>query len=69
MQNIQFSMNPKGGELLSESLLLMDSLSQAPSKARKLDFCKPCYIFIKEKDKEKPYFAVKLNINFLETLN
>lgn len=59
-------MNPKGGELFSESLLLNDYLSQAPSKARKLNFCKPCYMFIKENDKEKPYFAVKLNVNFLE---
>lgn len=62
-------MNPKGGELLSESLLLTDALSDHESKARILNFCKPCYMFIKENDKEKPYFAVKLNINFLETLN
>lgn len=62
-------MNPKGGELLSESLLLTDSIGGYPSNARVLNFCKPCYMFIKEKDKEKPYFAVKININFLETLN
>lgn len=62
-------MNPKGGELLSESLLLNDYLSQAPLKARKLNFCKPCYMFIKEKDKEKPYFAVKLNVNFVEDVD
>lgn len=59
-------MNPKGGELLSESILLNESLGQSPSGARLLNFCKPCYMFIKEKDKEKPYFAIKLNFNFVE---
>ena len=62
-------MNPKGGELLSESLLLTDSIGGHPSKARVLNFCKPCYMFIKEKDKEKPYFAMKVNLNFLEVVD
>ncbi len=69
VQNIQFSVNPKGGVLFSESAVMKDFLSQPSSKARILNFCKPCYIFIKEKDKEKPYFAMKINSNFVEIVN
>lgn len=66
MQSIQFSMNPKGGKIYSEAIIHTDSLSAPAQSARILNFCKPCYMFIKEKDKEKPYFAVKLNTNFVE---
>lgn len=69
IQSIEFSMNPKGGELFSMSSIQTDSLSAPPMKARKFNFCEPCYLFIKEKDKEKPYFAVKIDTNFVETIN
>lgn len=68
IQNIQFSMNPKGARLFSESAVINDSLSKPPSKARILNFCKPCYMFIKETDKENPYFAIKLNANFVDII-
>lgn len=69
MQNIQFSMNPKGGELFSEALIKSDSISAPRMSARIFNFCEPCYMFIKEKDKEEPYFAVKLDTNFVEIVN
>lgn len=69
MQNIQFSMNPKGGELFSESLIQTVYLSAPRMTARIFNFCEPCYMFIKEKDKEKPYFAVKLDTNFVEIID
>lgn len=69
IQSIEFSMNPKGGELFSMASIQTDSLSAPPMKARKLNFCEPCYLFIKEKDKERPYFAVKVDTNFVEIVN
>lgn len=69
IQSIEFSMNPKGGELFSQASMQTASLSAPPMKARKLNFCEPCYLFIKEKDKEKPYFAVKIDTNFVEIVD
>lgn len=69
MQNVQFSMNSKGGELFSEALVQDDILSTPRMTARILNFCQPCYMFIREKGKEKPYFMVKINTNFIETIN
>ncbi len=68
MQNIQFSMNPKGGKIFSEALIYSPSISAPRMTARIFNFCEPCYMFIKEKDKENPYFSVKLDSNFVEII-
>lgn len=70
MQNIQFSLDQKGGTLKSQAVIQTNTLSGPSMRERMFDFCMPaCYMFIKENDKERPYFAMKVNIDFLEEIN
>lgn len=60
VQNISFKINQEGGKLISESILKTAVMSGHRSEAKDFNFCKPFVIFLKEKDKEKPYFSLKI---------
>lgn len=67
VQNITFSLNPKGGFLQSEAAIITDSMSAPATMARLFNYTRPFIMFIKEKEAEKPYFAVRINnTEFLE---
>ena len=61
IQNIKFNLNSKGGLIFSEAAIITDSLSSASTNSRLFYFNKPFIIFVKENDKEMPYFAMKIN--------
>lgn len=69
IQTINFQINALGGKVDSEALITTDYMSATNIDTRFLNFCRPFYIFIKEKDKDKPYFAMRIeNIDFLEVI-
>ncbi len=63
MQTIKFNMNNKGGSLKSEAALGMMRMSMPSYKEhiRNYNFDKKFILFLKEKEKNKPYFAVKID--------
>ena len=61
IQNIKFNLNSEGGLIFSEAGIITDALSAPSTNSRLFYFDKPFIIFVKEKDKEKPYFAMKIN--------
>lgn len=61
IQNIKFNLNSEGGLIFSEAAIITDSMSAPSTNARLFYFTKPFVIFVKEQDKEKPYFAMKIN--------
>ena len=69
MQTIKFKMDNKGGSLKSEAALVVMKMSLLPpelDKQRNFNFDKKFIIFLKEKGKDKPYFAMKVdNTEFL----
>lgn len=75
IQSINFSMNPNNNKIYHEVEMVTDimgSYSYQTSWSREFNFCNQtdeCYMFVKEKDKDKPYLSIKLNENFLETIN
>ena len=60
IQNIKFNLNSEGGLIFSEAAIITDALSAPSLDARYFSFNKPFIIFVKEVDKEKPYFAMKI---------
>lgn len=70
IQTINFQINALGGKVDSEALIVTDYLGGGNIDTRFLNFCKPFYIFIKEENKEKPYFAMRIkNIECLEVVD
>lgn len=68
LQTIKLKMDEKGGSLKSEAAIaiMKTSLLPPPAKQRFFVFDKPFVLFLKENDKEKPYFAMKVDdISFL----
>lgn len=66
LQTIKFKMDNKGGTLKSEAVIGIMRMSLAPDIARHFDFDEPFVMFLKEKGKEKPYFAARVdNTEFL----
>lgn len=59
IQNIKFSLTEKGGNLVSDSESSITYLS-ASRETRAFNFTNTFVLFLKEKDKEKPYFALKI---------
>ncbi len=57
LQTINFSLDNKGGKLKSEAGLSIEKSSLADEKTRYFHINKTFAIFLKEKDKELPYFA------------
>lgn len=58
LQNVKFSLNEKGGSLISEAAVQDATMG---SSDRYFTFHKPFVIFMKEENKEKPYFALKFD--------
>ena len=69
IQNVTFSLNESGGNLISEASIReqSDSISLVPT--RNFIYNEPFVLFLKEADKEKPYLALKINnIDVLEKI-
>lgn len=67
IQKIKFELNQKGAELFGESAIINDYMSGAVSDARILNFDKPFVMFLKEKDMNNFYFAIKIeNTEYLK---
>ena len=60
IQNVKFSLDEKGGNLMSEAAIKDEHLS-ASFESRYFYFNKPFVIFMKETDKLEPYFALKVD--------
>ena len=61
IQNVTFSLNESGGNLISEAAVREQSDSIGLMNTRSFHYTKPFVLFLKEADKEKPYFALKIN--------
>lgn len=58
IQNVKFNLNESGGNLVSEALVVNRYKNIAD---RDFSFNDKFVLFLKEKDKEKPYFALKVD--------
>lgn len=66
LQTVQFSMDNKGGKLKSEAAMDIATMSLEIEKPRNYNFDKKFVLFLKENNKEKPYFALKVyNTDYL----
>lgn len=66
VQNVNFNLNEEGGKLLSEAAIQDMFLSASLESPRLCYFTDSFVLFLKEKDKDKPYFAISItNTNFL----
>lgn len=66
-QYINFRMNNIGAKLDSKTILYTDTLGIEPISTRKFEFNVPFVMFLKEAEKDEPYFAVKiLDSTFLD---
>ena len=63
LQTIKFKLDNKGGSLKSEAAigLMKTALPIADEKQRHYNFDKRFVLFLKEKDKEKPYYAMVID--------
>lgn len=60
IQNVKFSLNEKGGNLLSEAII-RDIYMSINEETRYFYYTEPFVIFLKESDKDNPYFALKVD--------
>lgn len=66
LQTIKFKMDNKGGTIKSEAAIGIMRMSLTPDIARHFDFNDSFVMFLKEKGKDKPYFAARVeNTEFL----
>lgn len=62
LQTIQFQLNKKGGKIKSESGMMVNKTAAImPEKSREFFFDDTFTIFLKEKNKQLPYFAAKIS--------
>lgn len=62
LQSVEFRLNEKGGKVKSESGMdTLKTTSAGPNDTRYFNVDSTFVLFIKEKDKEIPYFALKVN--------
>ena len=63
LQTIKFNIDNKGGKLKSEAVIAVKNAMFRPEdfEERYFHFDKPFYLFLKEGDKEKPYYAMYVN--------
>lgn len=62
IDDIEFSVDNKGAKVRNESAIeAVEKSMPLPSKGRIFDFSKPFVLFMVEKDKSLPYFAVRIN--------
>lgn len=59
LQNVKFSLNEKGGSLISEAAI--QDVTLGISDGRFFMFDETFVIFMKEENKEKPYFALRID--------
>ena len=59
-QFVDFKLNNKGGKLKSDMLVATDAMGTYPTTTRRFQLTSPFVMFIKEENKEKPYFAVRV---------
>ena len=64
MQTIEFELNKEGAKLTSEAGMAVTTNAVEPQDIRDFSFNDEFIIFLKEKDKELPYFA--LNVSNIE---
>ena len=70
LETIQFEMDNKGGKIKSEAIIMLDNamaVFDKPKTPRHFDFDKTFVLFLVDKNKENPYFA--LRVADLENLN
>ena len=60
VQNVKFSLNETGGNLISEATI-KDEYMSTSENSRFFYFNKPFVVFLKESDKNNPYFALKVD--------
>lgn len=60
VQNVKFSLNEIGGNLVSEATIKDECLGISEN-SRFFYYNKPFVVFLKESDKDNPYFALKVN--------
>ncbi len=62
IDDIQFNMDNKGAKLRNESIIEAVEMSMPiPGRGTKYDFSKPFVLYMIEKDKSLPYFAIRIN--------
>ena len=62
METVKFGMDYKGVDLKSEAAMTVMKMSVMPDlQPRFFNFDETFVLFIKEKRKEKPYFALRVN--------
>lgn len=67
IQTAEFNLDNKGGSLKSEAALIMKMSMPIIQDERKFHFDKPFVLFLKEKDKNAPYFIMDIkNSELLE---
>ena len=62
IETIQFELNNKGGKLKSEAIIMLQksSIELRPKNPRHFDFNKTFVLFLVDKDKSNPYFALRV---------
>lgn len=61
IQNVKFTLNEKGGNLISEAAVVSEYNKAMDLETRFFNFTKPFIIFMKEENKSKPYFSLKVD--------
>ncbi len=61
MQTLKFELNNEGGKVKSEAAMRVDKSVAAPSDSKHLNVNKDFILFIREKGKDLPYVAIRVN--------
>lgn len=61
IQTIEFELNNKGGEIKSEAAMGISKTANRLEDSRKFIVDGTFYLFLKENEKEKPYFAARID--------
>jgi len=61
IQTIKFNLDEKGGRIKSEAIIGVVKMSLAPDNSRHFNFDDTFVLFLKEANKDKPYFATRIN--------
>ncbi len=71
IDDIEFNLDNKGAKLRNEAAIEAVEMSMPiPGRGIKYDFSKPFVLFMVEKDKSMPYFALRINnSDFLQDVN